>query len=133
MKTLPTLLAVACWFLVKASPAEEIHQDSIQYFSVKPGQCIALHKGQVCYKSLAFRWHTPETGKYCLYMQEKSKPLLCWHGREKSTYTYELASRKSITFEIRPQNSETVLSKVNVKVAWVYQSSRKINSGWRLF
>jgi len=133
VKTLFILIVVACCFLLETSPAEAIHRDSIKHFSVKPGQCIALRKGQVCYKSLEFRWLTPETGEYCLYIQEKSKPLLCWHGREKSTYRYELASRKSITFEIRAQNSATVLSKVNVKVAWVYQSSRKINSGWRLF
>lgn len=133
MMTRSVLKIVVCVFLSRAGFAQELQTNSIERFSVKPDQCIALHKGQVCYKTLQFYWHTPETGKYCLFIQKTKDPLLCWWGNEQSNYRYEFASRKSTIFEIRKEDTGMVFNNLKVKVAWVYQSSRKSNSGWRLF
>jgi acyl-CoA thioesterase FadM len=59
--------------------------------------------------------------------------LLCWHGDKKNTYTQEFKSKQGVTYEIRAKNDREKLTEARVKVAWVYKSSRKSTSSWRLF
>jgi hypothetical protein len=102
-------------------------------FTAQPDRCIALHQGQVCYQQVEFRWNTPANGDYCLYQLGLPAALTCWSGNRLSSYTLDFASSSSVVYELRPRDQEQALSRVTVEVAWVYRTTRKSFSRWRLF
>ena len=109
-------------------PAEQVTG-----FTVKPDRCIALNQGQLCYQHLDLEWQTEDGEQYCLYQQNLAEPVVCWSGREKSSYQLEFVSDTNIIYQIRVEGQRDVLSQVEVEVAWVYRSTRKSFSRWRLF
>ena len=102
-------------------------------FTAQPDLCIALHQGQVCYQQVTFTWNTPAMGEYCLYQLEQPEALTCWNGNQQSSYDIDFASSSSLTYQIRVQGQEAVLSQVVVEVSWVYRATRKSFTRWRLF
>lgn len=100
---------------------------------VKPNRCIALHKGQVCYQKLKFKWKLSQDDDFCLYQTSKEDPILCWSGSEKSQLEYQFESTTSESFQIRRKNTEDSVAEVKVTLSWVYRTGRKNSSGWRLF
>jgi len=119
--------------LIFSLPAILFADSLTTQLSVKPDRCIALYQGQVCYQTVTFHWQTPEYGEYCLFIQNQANPLLCWMGDQRNTYAQEFKSKQSVVYEIRTKGSKEILFETKVKVAWVYKSNRKSNSGWRLF
>ncbi|MGI9295451.1 MAG: DUF3019 domain-containing protein [Pseudomonadales bacterium] len=126
------LVTTLCITLVVISTHVRADNQQIE-FGVKPNRCIALHQGQTCYQKLKFHWQTPASGEYCLFQTSEAEPLVCWKGKEKASFMHEFKSDSSIIYQIRIKNQTKSLSSVKVKVAWVYRSSRKSASGWRLF
>ncbi len=126
------LVAKLCITLVLISTHVSADDQPIE-FDVKPNRCIALHQGQTCYQKLTFHWQTPASGEYCLFQNSKAEPVTCWAGREKKSFIQAFESDSSIIYQIRIKDQTGNLSTVTVKVAWVYRSSRKSASGWRLF
>ncbi|WP_261816599.1 DUF3019 domain-containing protein [Vibrio gallicus] len=102
-------------------------------FTATPQQCVALHKGQTCYQTIAFQWQTPNNGKYCLLQVDNGKNLVCWEGRFLQGYEYSFENANTTTYRLIEQTTAKVLAEVKVVVTWVYKAPKQSQSGWRLF
>lgn len=121
----------AAWVLIRPLGAYAETVESL--LNIKPNRCIALHQGQMCYQKLDIHWRTPALGEFCLYATNTQTPLICWEGNSLQNTSQTFKSDASVIYQIRPIDSKEVLSEQKVKVAWVYKTSRKSASGWRLF
>ena len=101
--------------------------------NVRPITCVALHKGQTCHKNLIFSWSTLPAGRYCLHSSDNLNPLRCWQHNAKTSLTAGYKSAREVRYELRVENSDTPLAHAVVKTSWVYRTSRRSSSGWRLF
>lgn len=102
-------------------------------FTATPERCVALHKGQVCYQDVLFRWHTPDNGDYCLVMSKTGHELICWNGASQQEYHYSFEGDKTTAFSLISDDSANPLAQVKVVVTWVYKAPKQSQSGWRLF
>jgi len=100
---------------------------------VSPLSCIALHKKQVCYQSLEFKWPALPDGRYCLFASDQSKPVHCWARGELERLSVDYASATAVIYELRTEGSNDTLASVVIKTSWVYRTGRRSASGWRLF
>ena len=100
---------------------------------VRPVTCVALHKGQTCHKNLYFSWSALPAGRYCLHSSDSLNPLRCWQHSAKISLTASYSSAKKVRYELREENSDISLAHAVVKTSWVYRTSRRSSSGWRLF
>jgi hypothetical protein len=100
---------------------------------VTPKRCIALRKGQKCYLEVTFQWQHPQVSDYCLVNKTTNKNLKCWTNQSTGSFNLDFQSTKSNDFTLRNQNSITDLANVRIDVAWVYKSSKRAKSTWRLF
>lgn len=100
-------------------------------FDVKPLKCVALHKGQVCYQKLNFKWHS-ENKKLCLYALENKEPLHCTAQNTPVAFRYNFASDQNQAFELRDEAGNS-LATVKIEVASVYKGKRRATTGWRIF
>jgi hypothetical protein len=107
--------------------------EQVAAFTVQPERCIALNQGQMCYQKLVFQWQTSAGSRYCLHEDTVATPLLCWNGAERSSHEIEFASDRNLIYRIRQEGQTEFLASVEVEVAWVYRSTRKSFSRWRLF
>ncbi len=114
-------------------PASALATDQKMFLKIEPNRCIALRQGQTCYQKLTFRWFTPKGDDYCLYQLPSDQPVLCWHGNEILSYKDSFQFERSTVYQIRAKGENTPLVESNVKVAWVYKTTRKNYSEWRLF
>jgi hypothetical protein len=123
------LLALTCLGLLsfEARAADAVG------FTAQPDRCIALHQGQVCYQRVEFRWNTPADGDYCLHQLGLPDAVTCWSGGGLASYNMDFASSESLVYELRARDQRQLLAQVTVEVAWVYRSTRKSFSRWRLF
>lgn len=101
--------------------------------SVSPITCVALHKRQVCHKTLNFTWTSLPAGQYCLHSSETLEPVKCWQDNKLNRLAVTYRSATKIQYELREASSETPIAHAVVKTAWVYRTSRRSSSGWRLF
>ncbi len=122
-------------FLIAFGAACPVNGDIQESYklTVKPTRCIALHKGQVCYQKLKFRWKMLSSEDFCLYQESKDEPLACWSGNERSNFEYKFESSTSESFSIRRKDTDDSVAEVKVTLSWVYRTGRKNSSGWRLF
>lgn len=101
--------------------------------AAKPDRCVALHQGQVCYQTVRFVWRALDpVYDYCLLESPGGAVVHCWLGGRTGEITFEFGSAQSQVFELKRSDGE-LISEVEIVVAWVYKSSRKRSSGWRLF
>ena len=101
--------------------------------TAKPARCIALRQGQTCYQKITFRLRTPEQGEYCLHRESLDTALICWRGSELQKYSYDFSGSESEHFSIVDTEKNLSLTKLPIRVAWVYKSEKRKASGWRLF
>ncbi len=106
---------------------------TVKPLKVKPERCIALHQGQYCYQTLKFSWVMANPSRYCLYMKSFDEPLACWDGQRLQSFRFEFKSMQDESFFIRDESTNQMVDEVKVDVAWVYKSSKKVSTGWRLF
>lgn len=99
----------------------------------RPVTCIALHKEQICFQEVTLSWSTLEQGDYCLYVDERKRPLTCWFHNSLRNYTHNYQSADSMRYELREGSSDDVMAEVIVNTSWVYRTGRRSSSGWRLF
>lgn len=102
-------------------------------FTATPEQCVALHKGQVCYQDVLFQWQTPASGRFCLMLSQDQQPLTCWEGKALQQYKYSFESDSTTIFSLVSQDDLNAVAKVKVVVTWVYKAPKQSPSGWRLF
>lgn len=100
---------------------------------IKPARCIALHQGQVCYQTLKIEWQADVEDSYCLYQQDNKTPLLCWDNMAAGRGSYEFEGASTRKFILVRKRDNKALAEVPVEVAWVYDSSSRRESHWRIF
>jgi len=101
--------------------------------SVTPEKCVALHKGQTCYLDVSFQWQAPKAGSYCLHNVTLDKRLNCWQSQRAGEFKLDFQSAEDHQFALRTLHSKADLAQAKVVVAWVYKSSKRAKSSWRLF
>lgn len=100
-------------------------------FSVRPNQCVALRKGQVCYQRVLLHFKAPSTGDFCLHVEDNDEPVHCWTGVAAGRYRYELESSENVNFTLHDHTGR--VAEAEVTIAWVYKSSGRRRTSWRIF
>lgn len=100
---------------------------------VTPKPCVALRKGQKCYLEVTFTWQHPKASNYCLVNSTSSKVMKCWDQQAKGEFSFDFQSTQSNEFALRKLDSAKDIVSASIPVAWVYKSSRRQKSTWRLF
>ena len=100
---------------------------------VSPERCVALHKGQTCYLDAEFRWQTDREGNYCLYNKTLNKAVNCWQAQKTGKYSLDFQAAENHQFSLRASQSTDELAVTQITVAWVYKSTKRAKSSWRLF
>lgn len=99
----------------------------------KPNRCVALHQGQVCYQNVQLLWHAGQAGDYCLYQQQAEAPLHCWQGAVAGEYFYAFASEIPVQLQLVNTRTKASVAETTIEVAWVYKSSSRRKTHWRIF
>lgn len=99
----------------------------------KPNRCVALHQGQVCYQNVQLIWHAGQTGHYCIYQQLAEAPLHCWQDAAAGEYFYAFASEVPVQLQLVNTRTKTPVAEITIEVAWVYKSSSRRKTHWRIF
>lgn len=97
-----------------------------------PDKCVTLREGRDCFATVTLEWHIQQKQHVCLYQSDKNKPIQCWENKINAKIKIEFESNKSLNYQLRKVNTETVLAETVVEVSWVHkQTTRKRR--WRLF
>jgi hypothetical protein len=107
--------------------------EQLAQLKVTPKPCVALRKGQKCYLEVTFSWQHPKISNYCLVNSTTNKTIKCWRQQTKGQYSFDFQSRLSNDFALRKQESSVDIVRTTIPVAWVYKSSKRAKSTWRLF
>jgi len=100
---------------------------------VTPKPCVALRKGQKCYLEVNFSWQHPQVSDYCLVNTTTSKIIKCWQQQGHGQFNLDFQSKLTNDFSLRHKASNKDLASTQIPVAWVYKSSKRAKSTWRLF
>jgi hypothetical protein len=130
VRSLVLLLSIVMHGSVYASPTENTHTVQLE---VTPKPCVALRKGQKCYLEVTFNWQHPKVSNYCLVNSTTNKTMKCWQQQAKGEFSLDFQSKLSNDFALRKQESSTDIARATIPVAWVYKSSKRAKSTWRLF
>ena len=127
------LIASICLMVtsnVYASSTDIPHAATLK---VTPKPCVALYKGQKCYLEVTFSWQHPQLSNYCLVNTTRNKILKCWQQQATGEFEFDFQSTLTNDFSLRKHDSTVDLAQVTIPVAWVYKSSKRAKSTWRLF
>lgn len=132
---IPALLLIVCWFISIPANAETTQSNSEQLpqLKVTPKPCVALRKGQKCYLEVTFTWQHPQVSNYCLVNSTTNQEMRCWEQKTKGEYSFDFQSKLSNNFALRNSKSAINIAQATIPVAWVYKSSKRAKSTWRLF
>ncbi len=100
---------------------------------LKPGRCVALHQGQVCYQRVQLEWRAARAGHYCLYQKSADQPLHCWQNVSAGEYVYAFASDTSVQLQLLDAQTQALIAQAELEVAWVYKANTRRKTQWRLF
>lgn len=126
----PFILFMLSW--TTCTQSAQLEQKSTGLF-VTPERCVALRQGQTCYQEITFRWRQPKKGNYCLINLSTKQVLTCWENTNHGEFHLDFQATRSTDFAVRTQDQEIDLSTTQVTVAWVFKSSKRPKSSWRLF
>ena len=129
-RSLVLTLSIVMHSSVYASSTDSINTVQLE---VTPKPCVALRKGQKCYLEVTFNWRHPKVSNYCLVNSTTSKTMKCWQQQAKGEFSFDFQSRQSNNFVLRKQESSIDIARATIPVAWVYKSSKRSKSTWRLF
>jgi hypothetical protein len=137
---MPVFLLIFCWFISVSAEAETTqsntepsHSSELAQLKVTPKPCVALRKGQKCYLEVTFSWQHPQVSNYCLVNSTTNKTMMCWKQQAKGEFSFDFQSKLSNDFALRNQESTIDIARASIPVAWVYKSSKRAKSTWRLF
>jgi hypothetical protein len=133
-------LLIVCWFISVSAKADTLKSTStpsnstqLAQLKVTPKPCVALHKGQKCYLEVTFSWQHPQLSNYCLVNSTTNKTIKCWQQQTQGQFNFDFQSILSNDFALRKQESSIDLARTVIPVAWVYKSSKRAKSTWRVF
>ncbi|MDN4501371.1 DUF3019 domain-containing protein [Alteromonadaceae bacterium BrNp21-10] len=101
--------------------------------SIMPQQCVSLYQGQSCYSQVKVTWQSGEKNDYCLYIENQSQPLKCWHNVTTGMLLHELNTSHNIRFILQVKGQRIDIADSELTVSWVYQKKQKSRLTWRLF
>jgi hypothetical protein len=114
------------------SRAEQTNQSSIGLF-VSPQRCVALRQGQTCYQEVTFSWRLAQKENVCLINLLTKQVLKCWQNTEQGKFDLDFQSTQSTDFVLRAEKQDIDLSTTHITVSWVFKSSKRPKSSWKLF
>jgi hypothetical protein len=114
------------------SRAEQTNQSSIGLF-VSPQRCVALRQGQTCYQEVTFSWRLAQKENVCLINLLNKQVLKCWQNTEQGKFDLDFQSTQSTDFVLRAEKQDIDLSTTHITVSWVFKSSKRPKSSWKLF
>jgi len=100
---------------------------------VTPIRCVALRQGQICYQEVTFRWHQAAVGNYCLVELSSLDNIKCWSQVKTGEVNLDFQSDRSLTYGLREIDKQVNLSTAEITVSWVFKSSKRPKSSWKLF
>jgi len=133
------LFFIMCLFIsisATAAPQENVATNNnaqLAQLKVTPKRCIALRKGQKCYLEVTFSWQHEKISDYCLVNTTTDETLKCWQQLAQGEFDFDFQSTLSNNFALRQFQSKIDLASAQIPVAWVYKSSKRAKSTWRLF
>ncbi|KGJ92428.1 DUF3019 domain-containing protein [Thalassotalea sp. ND16A] len=133
-------LCIAGWFISGSANAGATQSNTapsntsqLAQLEVTPKPCVALRKGQKCYLEVTFSWSHAQVGDYCLVNITTNTIMKCWQKQAKGELNIDFQSTLSNDFAVRKKDSAINLARTRIPVAWVYKSSKRAKSTWRLF
>lgn len=118
--------------LVSADDNATIDSSRIQ-LTLSPKGCVALRKGQVCYQKTELKWQHPKRGNYCLIQLSNKSVLQCWNNQNQGRYAFDFQSTQDEEYVLAVKDSQQIIKRTNMLVSWVFKSSKRPKSSWRLF
>jgi len=138
--TMAIFLLIVCLFISISAKADTVksittpsNSSQLAQLKVTPKPCVALHKGQKCYLEVTFSWQHPQASNYCLVNTTINKTIRCWKQQTEGEFSFDFQSKQSNNFALRHQESAIDIASTAIPVAWVYKSSKRAKSTWRLF
>jgi hypothetical protein len=128
-----TLFASLCLMMASNVSALSADINNTAHLEVTPKRCIALHKGQKCYLEVIFKWRHSQINDYCLVNITTNKTMKFWKQLAKGQFNFDFQSTLSHDFALRKKKSVIDLARTRIPVAWVYKSTKRPKSTWRLF
>lgn len=140
-------IMLACG-IVLCQPFGKVAISESGELTTTPDKCVSLRKGQVCYQRIRLDWRAPVLGSYCIVADTHSAPLKCWEKANSGHVQYSFESARNVHFSLysartdaanSPADSEDKTGKGKaianslVSVAWVYNSTTRRRTSWRLF
>jgi len=136
----PFCLIIMVFFLPLSTHAASEQLDTFSIANKNPAElivtpkpCVALRKGQKCYLEVTFNWQHPKLNNYCLINVTTKQSLKCWQQQTNGEFSFDFQSKLSNDFALRKQETAKDLARTTIPVAWVYKSSKRAKSTWRLF
>jgi len=133
-------LGIICYFISSVANAVDTQSNAVSkeirqlaQLKVTPKPCVALRKGQKCYLEVTFNWLHPQASDYCLVNTTTNNTMKCWSRQAKGEFKVDFQSRLSNDFALRRPKSTTDLARTKIPVAWVYKSTKRAKSTWRIF
>ena len=115
-----------------AQATEQLHAASGVQLIAKPSNCVALHRGQMCFQRIVFSWTTTVPRRYCLFQEDQESAIVCAQGSQEEVM-YDYASKSSERFILRQDETGPLVAELTINTAWVYRTGRRSSSSWRLF
>jgi hypothetical protein len=117
--------------------ASGVHAAATNQYSVglhvTPERCVALRQGQTCYQEVTFNWRQSQKGNYCLVELSTKHVLQCWQQVNSGMFAWDFQSNESREFALRGQDQTENLAATHITVSWVFKSSKRPKSSWKLF
>lgn len=110
--------------------ADTSHNDNA--LDITPKRCVALRQGQICYQEVTFTWKQLQIGNYCLVELPTKQVLKCWQQVREGEFNFDFQSSQSKSFALRNKGQEQNLSEAQITVSWVFKSSKRPKSSWKL-
>ena len=137
MKLLNTLILVILITLAATVQNARAYQEMVpsakSELTVSPNRCVALRRGQTCFKDVTIKWHTDVNSNYCLRIEGSDDYLHCWSGTRQAMLKFDFQSTASKTIQLVNQKNNQVLLETEITIAWVYKSKSRAKASWRLF
>lgn len=102
-------------------------------FDITPSRCVALRQGQTCFQDVVFKWQQAHVGNYCVVELSTSEPLKCWKNTSSGELNIDFQSDKTLTYVLRKDEEPTNIASSTITVSWVFKSSKRPKSSWKLF
>lgn len=108
-------------------------QTGANILTITPTRCVALRQGQTCYLEAEITWKTSKKGNYCLINLTTGGIGKCWQNQSSGKLLLDFEGISSNDFALREESQSTDLANGQIMVAWVFSSSKRNKSNWKLF